>query len=292
MSLRGFLPCRAIVALLCSLPFLTSCLVASPPVSGSLEGDHLWRGTVRIAGDLVVAEGAHLVIAPGSEIVFLPPIEGEGEWTEHPHFPGSELIVRGSIAAEGTADKPITFRYLDAAAPPGSWGGVNLVASPHARFRYCRFTQADSALHSQGSTVSVEDSLFENNLVGIRFHSSEISIEHNLLRRNGTAIRFHFGAPVISRNDIRDNDKGFFVTSYPRDYRIEGNNIVGNGRSVVLGEEVPDDLILAGNFWGETDPARIEDDFVDGRRIDYLGEVLYRPFAGEPFADAGTTWNR
>lgn len=292
MSLCRFLPWRAMVALLGSLPFLFSCLAVSPPVSGALEGDHHWRGTVQIAGDLVVAEGAHLVIAPGSEIVFLPPIKGEGQWIEHPHFPGSELIVRGSIVAEGTAAKPITFRYLDAAAPPGSWGGVNLVASPSARFRYCRFTQADSALHSQGSTVFVEESLFEYNLVGIRFHSSEISIEHNLLRRNGTAIRFHFGAPVICRNDIRDNDKGFFVTSYPRDYRIEANNIVGNGRSVVLGEEVPDDLNLAENFWGETDPARIERDFVDGRKIEYLGRIRYRPFAAEPFADAGATWNR
>jgi hypothetical protein len=49
---------------------------------------------------------------------------------------------------------------------------------------------------------------------------------------------------------------------------------------------------LAENFWGETDPARIERDFVDGRKIEYLGRIRYRPFAAEPFADAGATWNR
>jgi len=55
---------------------------------------------------------------------------------------------------------------------------------------------------------------------------------------------------------------------------------------------VPDDLNLAGNFWGETDPARIERDFVDGRKIEYLGRIRYRPLAKEPFIDAGATWNR
>lgn len=292
MTLCVFSRFRPIVILLFLVLSLTSCLPLSPALSGLLQGDLQWRGTVRISGDLVIAEGSHLVIAPGSEIVFLPPKEGPNQWTDHPNFTGSELIVRGTITAEGTAGQPITFRYLDGTGPAGSWGGVNLVASSDASFRHCRFTQADSALHSQESRVSVEESLFEENLVGIRFHSSEITIERNLLRRNGTAIRFHFGAPVIRSNEIRDNAKGFFVTSYPRDYQIEGNNIVGNYRAVVLGEEVPGDVLMMDNYWGEKDGARIEEVFFDGRQIDYLGRILYRPFATEPFADAGTTWNR
>jgi len=105
------------------------------------------------------------------------------------------------------------------------------------------------------------------------------------------AIRFHFGAPVIRNNVITDNEKGLFITSYPSDYFIEGNNIVGNRRyAVVLGEEVPDDVRMAGNYWGTDNPETIAAALFDGRKDDYLGKVLYGPFADAPFPSAGASW--
>jgi hypothetical protein len=241
---------------------------------------------------VIVPEGARVTIAPGTTILFLPPTAGEDQLTEHPNFPGSELIVRGTLVAEGNPAAPITFRFVDPDGSPGSWGGINLTGSPHASFRYCRFTQADSALHSQESHVSVEESLFEGNGVAIRFHSSDFRIENNLLRHNGTAIRFHFGAPLIRRNDIRDNDKGLFITSSPRNYRIEENNILGSrSYSVALGEDVPADVPMPLNYWGTPDPSVIEDSFFDGRRDSHLGEVLITPFAVSPIEGAGISWN-
>lgn len=270
---------------------LVACAAPVTRVSGRLSGDQSWRGEVRIAGDVEIEPGAQLTIRPGTEVVFLPPLPSADRFTEHPHFPGSELVVRGSIVAEGTATAPIVFRFVDPAAPAGSWGGINLTESPQASFRFCRFTQADSAVHSQGSRVYVEQSLFERNLVGIRFHSSEILIENNLLRDNGTAIRFHYGAPVICRNDISRNDRGFFITSYPSNYHIEGNNIAGNREAaVVLGEEVPQDVAMPRNWWGSPRPELIEAGFFDGRRVDYLGKVLYLPQAEKPHAEAGMAW--
>jgi len=278
--------------LLCSLLLLIGCAGRTLTVSGDVCGEQVWQGTVQIVGDVVVSEGAHLTIRPGTTVLFLPPAAGTDRFATHPNFPGSELVVRGTMVAEGTAAAPIDFRYLDPKAPAGSWGGVNLVASPSSSFRFCRFTQADSAIHSQGSEVQIEQSVFEENLVGVRFHSSAILVEHNLFRRNGTAIRFHFGAPVICRNEIVDNDKGFFITSFPQSYRIEANNIIDNrDASVVLGEEVPDDLQMANNFWGATDPGIIEAAFFDGRRINYIGRVIYAPYARQPFPAAGASWN-
>lgn len=273
--------------------FLAGCAVRPMTVRGDLQGELLWQGTVLVDGDVVVGKGARLTILPGTSVLFLPAGAGADRFTGHPHFDGSELIVRGTVVAEGTAAAPITFRHLDPLAPAGGWGGINLVESPHASFRFCRFTQADSALHSQGSQVFVEESIFERNLVGLRFHSSAMLIEHNRFRDNGTAIRFHFGAPVICRNEIADNDRGFFITSFPQAYRIEGNNIVGNREaSVVLGEEVPDDVLMAGNYWGSGDAVGIEGTFFDGRRVDYLGRVIYRPLLERPCPGAGISWKR
>jgi hypothetical protein len=271
---------------------LGGCAIRPALVSGRHEGEVVWRGEVRIAGDVELAPGSLLTILPGTRVLFLPPPPGTDLLTEHPHFPGSELIVRGRLVAEGTREAPIVFAFADAAGGPGSWGGINLVESPEASFRFCVFRQADSAVHSQASRVEIEESVFERNLVGIRFHSSEMLIEHNLLRDNGTGIRFHYGAPVICGNELRDNDRAFFITSFPSGYRIQGNNIVGSREaSVVLGEEVPQDVLMPHNWWGSRRAAEIEAGFFDGRRVDYLGRVEYRPAADAPCREAGIAWS-
>ncbi len=279
--------------LVTSLLLLAGCASRPTVVRGELRGPLVWEGEVRISGDVVLGEGSDLVIRPGTTVLFLDPAPGEDRLSEHPNFPGSELIVRGHLRAEGTASSPITFRHAETSAPAGSWGGINLEKSPGATFRHCRFTQADSALHSQESRALVEQSLFEGNRVGVRFHSSAMRIAHNLFRENGTAIRFHFGAPSILANRLEGNGKGFFITSHPEDYLIEGNSVTGSREySVVLGEEVPEDVDLAGNYWGSVDPAVIEEGFFDGRREGHLGRVRYRPFVLSPIAEAGPTWNR
>ncbi|APG27151.1 hypothetical protein A7E78_04450 [Syntrophotalea acetylenivorans] len=241
------------------LSFLASCAISpqgrAAPLSGVVSGETRWQGTVSIDGDLGLEEEARLVIAPGTEVFFLPPAEGKDLFTPRPNFPGSELIVRGTLIVEGTAEKPITFRFVDPDAPAGSWGGINLRESPEVRFRFVRITQANSAIHSHNSKAVIEASRIVNNLFGLRFNSTEFLIRNNPFRDNGTAIRFQFGAPVIRNNLITDNEKGIFITSYPSEYRIEGNNIVGNHRyAVVLGEEVPDDVQMAGNYWGTDSP--------------------------------------
>lgn len=277
--------------LLFSALTLASCVRQAPPVTGTLEGEVHWKGTVRIAGDVILAEGSNLTIAPGTTVLFLSPPPGTDSLVDHPHFPGSELIIRGSVTAVGRADSPITFRFEDPAAEAGSWGGVNLQQSPSAVFRFCRFTQADSAIHSQESKVTVVESLFEGNLVALRFHTTDILIENNSIRRNGTGIRFHFGSPTIRWNDIRENRRGFFFTSYPEDFFIEQNAIVANTEfSVVLGEEVPDDVPMRANWWGGIDFRQVETSLFDGRRFDHLGRVLFSPMAGEPIRGAGISW--
>jgi len=264
---------------------LCSCVSFAPPrrISTEITKDEHWSGRIEIDGDVVIAENAVVHIAPGTQVVFLPPSPGQDRLTDHPHFVGSELIVRGRLLAVGTAVAPITFSALDSSAPAGSWGAINLVQSAGSQFRHCRFTQADSAVHSQEANVEVSCSTFTRNLVGVRFFGSQMKITDNLFRDNGTAIRFHFGAPVIERNLLTDNDKGLFVTSFPRDYRISENSIVASRVvQVVLGEEVPDDLLLPGNYWGSVDPQEIRNHFFDGQQSDYLGIVRFEPFLRTP----------
>lgn len=276
------------VGLLCA-----GCAKPMAPLQGVLQGTQHWRGTVYLQGDVVLSAETSLIIAPGTEVVFLPAPAELDLLRNHPNFPGSELIVRGRLIAEGTAERPIIFRHLDPQAPAGSWGAVNIEGSPEVSIRHCRFRQADSAVHSRDARVTVEESVFENNLVGIRFNNTEILIERNLLQHNGAAIRFHLGAPVICQNLIRDNDVGLFLTSHPLGYHIEANNLINQRRyQVVLGEEVPEDVAMPRNYWGGTQLEAIRQSLFDGQRTSYIGRVEVLPLAEQPIANAGPSWMR
>jgi hypothetical protein len=262
-------------------------------VSGVLHGDLQWEGEVRLAGDVLLAPDARLTIRPGTQVLFLPPGGFPGGLTEHPHFAGSELIIQGHLRAEGTADAPIVFRAANPAAAAGSWGALNLEEGGEGYFSHCIFRQADSAIHGSESSIVVTESLFENNLVGLRFHSSAVLATHNLWRNNGTAIRFHFGAPEISGNRCEGNRRNLFVTAHPTDYRIE-NNLFGKAAEyqVVLGEEVPDDFLLARNAWETTSLAELQSEMYDGRQVTYLGKVLVEPLLLAPPEGVGPSWIR
>lgn len=293
MPLRTRVPtlCLAVSLLL----LISGCFRSSRPVvvTGVLAGELAWAGEVYLAGDVILGPSARLTIHPGTTVFFLPPEGASGGLTEHPHFPGSELIIQGQLLAVGTAAAPIRFVAADANAPPGSWGALNFEAGAEGTFAYCVFRQADSAIHSRDSRVSVKESLFEDNLVGIRFHSSTMHIEHNLLRRNETAIRFHFGAPTVRHNHFAMNRVNLFITSHPRDYLFSNNHFgIPLEYQVVLGEEVPEAVDLAGNAWDGMAAEAVTERFFDGRTVPYLGTVKIAPLLTTPSGGAGPTWIR
>ncbi len=271
---------------------LTGCLAERKMVvSGVLHGDLIWQGDVLVAGDVVLEEDVKLTILPGTRVRFMAADAGPGDFVDHPHFPGNELIIKGQVHAVGTPAEPIIFEAVDPDATAGFWGAINLFNSKEAVFEYCIFRQADSAIHSWGSQVYIEQSLFEDNLVGIRFNESEILIEHNLLRNNHAGIRFHFGSPVICENDFISNNVNLFVTSHPRDYHIENNSFgVPAEYHVVLGENVPEDVKLPRNFWLYPDDVSAERFFYDGRRSPYLGRTLIEPPRTAPSSQVGLSW--
>jgi len=95
-----------------------------------IDGKKEWlaaAGPVHLEGELIVGAGATLRVGPGVSVVCAP---------------GSSITVRGSIAFEGSALEPITFRPAD---PDRSWNGIRILRSgasgtaPHAVLQGCRF---------------------------------------------------------------------------------------------------------------------------------------------------------
>lgn len=267
-----------LISILILFGCLTSCATLRQSGVQTLSGKIFWQGEVRLHGDIVLETGAELTIAPGTRIIFEPPRAGEDLYQEHPYFPGSELIVRGRLIARGTSAEPIVFMASEPKAAAGSWGGINIEDSQGVVFDYCRFIQANSAVHSRQSLVSIEHSVFKNNLVAVRFHDTQLLVENNLFENNDAAIRFHFGSPVIRNNLIRNNDKGLFISADPRDYQIEDNSFIENiSYHVSLGEGVRQPVDLRNNYWSEPAGAELERLFFDGRVDSWLGKIEYLP---------------
>ena len=95
-----------------------------------IDGKKEWlaaAGPVHLEGELIVGAGATLRVGPGVSVVCAP---------------GSSITVRGSVAFEGSALEPITFRPADA---DRSWNGIRILRSgasgtaPHAVLQGCRF---------------------------------------------------------------------------------------------------------------------------------------------------------
>ncbi len=271
----------------------TGCLHAPGPltVSGELFGDQTWQGEIMIAGDVTLPAGATLTILPGTVIRFLPPGDAPGNRSDHPYFPGSELNVLGKLLAEGKPEAPIVFASLNEADPPGSWGAVNFAEESQGVLRYCIFRQADSAIHSRKARVEVSKSLFERNLIGVRFHSSPITVTNNLLRDNDTGIRFHYGVPTVTANHFANNRVNLFITAHPYNFKFE-NNVFGIPREyhVVLGEEVPEDVPLGNNAWEPPTADAVAERIFDGRRSPGLGIVTVEPLIDIPLETVGPMW--
>lgn len=216
----------------------------------TLSANTTWSGTVLVSGDVYVEPGATLTIAPGT-IVKFKRIDETSEQnlfnTDTPYYPQAELIIRGRLIAKGTEKEPITFTSAEIDARPADWGAVNFLGSIASVIDHCRFMFAYNGIHAHGSKVTVSNSDFVRNGVGISFKSeeetpgvpwfgkrSEVQVDNCLISRNKGGIGFRNSDAVIRRNEITDNK---FFGIFPKEEvraEISENEIRGNKKGIYL----------------------------------------------------------
>lgn len=109
------------------------------------------------AGHYVVYDS--LVVAPGATLTF----EAGANLYFHDKV---EMVVRGSVVAVGTKDKPVIFRgdrtdnmfsYLPYDRIPGQWGGVTLAATSNGnRFEHCDIHSANYGIKVEPGDTTVQ----------------------------------------------------------------------------------------------------------------------------------------
>lgn len=268
-----------------------------------IERDTLWSGEVIVKGAVLVARAATLTLAPGTVIRFKRiDLDNDG-------IGDGELRVTGRIIARGTPEKPIRFISAEDNPRPGDWSYLLLFTSGVENvIENAIFEHAFTGLQVHFSRAVVSDSVFRNNVEGIRFGRAELSLEHNEIISNEIGIRYHrLEGPVkMQRNVITKNGVGLFLVpssqqfvdftmdTYTPDHRyymhplINYNCITGNIRyNYQLGERLSTDINIGENWWGSEDEAAIRKTIFDREREQDLGRVIIRPLLSGEVQNSG-----
>jgi parallel beta-helix repeat protein len=292
----------------------------------TLTKDTLWAGDILVTGDVHVPVGVTLTIAPGTKVRFARIGSGSDRnlfGTDSPYYPQAEIIVTGRLIAKGTPDLPILFTSAEAKPQPADWGTLNLLGSDGNVVENCRIEYAYNGIHAHGAKVLIKDNTIRKTAVAISVKKEEeakgtpgfgipadIVVSGNLIEENKGGINVRYSRAVITHNTIRDNkffgiwvkeqcqgeisgneitanQKGIFFFK-AEGMKISGNNIHGNLEyNLALADEQAKDIPAAGNWFGTTERAKIEELIFDGRADPTLARIIFEPFLTAPVKDAG-----
>ncbi len=211
----------------------------STTVSGTISSDTTWSSNVLITGDVTVASGVTLTIDPGVTVLFDAGSDDQagGTWTDR-----SELIVQGTLIAEGTSSNPIYFTSNASSKAANDWGAITIrLSSTNSSIKYSVIHYATYGVYfwtqNEGSgtlSATITNSLFEYNDSGIRTYNRpdypsagtvtfSATIKNSEFKNNtdsGIKLRDHTGdgtaidSALVQGNWIHDNDYGIWLGSW------------------------------------------------------------------------------
>jgi len=172
-SLKYFLAGLCLALVFSMKVFGAEALVSTPvQVEGAVASDTTWKGSVIVAGNVLVPEGVTLTIAPGTDIMFMTSESSKIE----PAFLSmqTEIMVHGYLVAEGEKGKVITFgpapQEINGKKPErGDWGGIIFDGpeSGKSKISNARFSKADTALAFYGSSPDIAGCTVEDCRYGV-----------------------------------------------------------------------------------------------------------------------------
>ncbi|OQY58355.1 MAG: hypothetical protein B6245_12340 [Desulfobacteraceae bacterium 4572_88] len=232
---------KTISALILMLIFLLASLPAlAENVNGIIEADTAWtldQSPYIVTGNIRVAEGATLDIAPGVKVLFrTAPIDSVGYYIQ----------VDGTLRAQGDAENPILFTAEESEA---TWGCLAFTSTSttwdeatatgcvlsHCVIEYAGNNQAAAVLCLSASP------LIENNTIryslsdGISVSGGVQNIVSNLIHHNNRGISLSCWGARVENNYIADNRQGISMGSSIRQIDIRNNTIISSSSEVYGG---------------------------------------------------------
>lgn len=213
----------------------------------SLLGDTVWRGRIRVDGNLRIPEGSRLLITAGTVVEFSrKDTNGDG-------LGENGILIQGALIAKGTKEAPILFRSAEEKRRMGDWDSVNLMNSDKSEnlIENCIFEDAYRGIHFHYSAVKVIGSSFSNNFRGIQFQESAVEIRDSNFTANRSAVQGRDSKISFDGNRINNNHLGgnFFRNTLA----FTKNHVAGNlkeGLRIREGSALIEGNIITGNRHG------------------------------------------
>lgn len=170
-------------------------------VSGVLKQNTTLSGRIEVNGDLLVPSGVTLSLQPGTELIFLPAKNSRVE--PRYLFPTTELLVRGTLKAQGTQSKPI--RFTSSRKKNKAWAGIILDHSSGDVISNTIIEYADGGIFVIGSSPKITDNQIAHTVYGIVIRKdAKPEIKNNLIKNSRFGIFLGPDAGMIEQNNRFD----------------------------------------------------------------------------------------
>jgi hypothetical protein len=210
-------------------------------------------------------------------------IEGDGAVIlDHVMIGNSHLGIQLNSPTLSLSVKNTTFQDIDTCAICGHGARPALhgpVIITDSRFIRCGRESIDTY---PDQNITVQDSIFAENYVGIMSVGSSITIEGNLFINNGRGIGIiESGTPSITGN-VFTQTQGAAIFITDASPLITQNNLYANLFNLQL-EGGSQDVSAEDNWWGSSDPEAIGETIFDWNDDASLGVVDFEPYSDQAF---------
>ncbi len=226
-----------------SLLGLTGCAAfkfrpAVQAVEGVIAKNTVWQSTVEVNKDVLVLPGVTLTIKPGAIVRFKRRRRGRVE----PRFlfPEVELLVQGTLLAEGTEEKPILFTSAKDKPELGDWAGIIFDNTDNSSsiIKRCRIEFAKTAVFCIASSPAIESNTITHNQYGVVCQRGAApQISGNEIAHGEVGIASWDGSsPKILDNYIHHQEQAGFLWGRGSTPLLE-HNIIEDNRYGIFGAE-------------------------------------------------------
>ncbi len=209
--------------------------------SGSIAKNTVWKGKIKLTGDIVVEKRASLTIEAGTHIYYAGKADNQVRYIRE-EAAGSfnilqndkiEILVEGRLNIRGNSKKPVRFMESP------SFGGIVLLGNNPAKISFAEFTGGDVPIRVYGeNNLILSDSVIRDAaLAGIGYWDLAGGKIVNCIFENcrhaiGIA---DFASPEISSSSVRFSKMAGIFCEGNSSPAIINCNIEGNNAGIACG---------------------------------------------------------